>query len=61
MKAKYYTALMAAAFTLLVISVPVQASKSDARIESSARKSYIFKTYLKTTILRSSPKKAPSP
>ena len=47
MKAKYYTALMAAAFTLLVISVPVQASKSDARIESSARKSYIFKTYLK--------------
>ena len=47
MKAKYYAALMAAAFTLLVISVPVQASKTDARIESSARKSYIFKTYLK--------------
>jgi len=47
MKAKYYTAMMAAAFTLLVISVPVQASKTDARIESSARKSYIFKTYLK--------------
>ena len=36
MKAKYYAALMAAAFTLLVISAPVQASKTDARIESSA-------------------------
>lgn len=47
MKAKYYAALMAAAFTLLVISVPVQASKTDARIESSARKSYVFKTHLK--------------
>ncbi len=47
MKALYSAALMAAAFALLVISVPVYASKTDDRIESSARKSYIFKTYLK--------------
>jgi len=30
-----------------VTSVPVYASKTDDRIESSARKSYVFKTYLK--------------
>jgi hyperosmotically inducible protein len=47
MKAIYSAALMAAAFALLVISVPVYASKTDDRIESSARDSYIFKTYLK--------------
>jgi hyperosmotically inducible periplasmic protein len=47
MKAIYSAALMATAFALLVISVPVYASKTDDRIESSARKSYIFKTYLK--------------
>ena len=38
---------MAAAFALLVYSVPVNASKTDDRIESSAKKSYNFKTYLK--------------
>ena len=32
---------------LLVFSVPVQASKMDSRIESSAKQSYVFKTYLK--------------
>ena len=47
MKAIYSAALMAAAIALLVISVPVYASKTDDRIESSARKSYNFKTYLK--------------
>ena len=47
MKAIYSAALLAAAFALLVTSVPLHASKTDDRIESSARKSYIFKTYLK--------------
>jgi hyperosmotically inducible protein len=47
MKTIYSAALMAAAFALLVLSVPVYASKTDERIESSARKSFIFKTYLK--------------
>jgi len=44
-KAMYFVALMAVA--LLAISVPVQASKTDDRIEASAKESYVFKTYLK--------------
>jgi len=46
MKAMYRVALMMAAVALMVTSVPVRASEMDDRIESSARKSYIFKTYL---------------
>jgi len=38
---------MAAAFALLVIGAPVYASNTDDRIESSARKSHVFRTYLK--------------
>jgi osmotically-inducible protein OsmY len=37
---------MVAAVAMLAISVPVQASKMDSRIESSAKQSYVFKTYL---------------
>jgi len=47
MKAMYSVALMVAAVALLAISVPVHASKTDDRIESSAKKSYVFRTYLK--------------
>jgi osmotically-inducible protein OsmY len=47
MKAIYSISLMVAAVALLVTSVPVHASTMDDRIESSARKSYVFKTYLK--------------
>ena len=47
MKAMYSVALMMASVVLLVISVPVHASKMDDRIESSAMKSHVFKTYLK--------------
>jgi osmotically-inducible protein OsmY len=39
---------MAAAVALLAFSVPVHASKMDSRIESSAKQSYVFKTYLKS-------------
>ncbi len=46
MKAKYSMALMVAAVVLLVASVSVYASRMDDRIESSARQSYVFKTYL---------------
>lgn len=46
-KAMCSLALMVAAVILLVTSVPVHASKMDDGIESSARKSYVFKTYLK--------------
>ncbi len=47
MKAIYSISLMVAAVALLAISMPVHASKTDDRIESSAKKSYVFKTYLK--------------
>ncbi|MDO9579606.1 MAG: BON domain-containing protein, partial [Bacteroidales bacterium] len=39
--------MMVAAVALLALSMPVQASKMDNRIESSAKKSYVFKHYLK--------------
>jgi osmotically-inducible protein OsmY len=39
--------MIVAVVALLMSSVPVQASKMDDRIESSAKKSYVFKTYLK--------------
>lgn len=46
MKALYRVALMAAMAALLT-SLPALASDSDERIESSARNSYVFKTFLK--------------
>jgi osmotically-inducible protein OsmY len=39
-------ALMVAVVALLALSVPVQASEMDSRIELSAKQSYVFKTYL---------------
>ncbi len=39
--------LMITAFALLLTSAPLFASKVDDRIESSAKKSYVFKTILK--------------
>jgi len=47
MKAAYRVALMMAAVALLAASGPVDASEMDDRIESSARASYVFKTYLR--------------
>jgi hyperosmotically inducible protein len=47
MKAMCRVTLMMAAVALLAISVPVHASTMDDRIESTARDSYVFKTYLK--------------
>ena len=38
---------MFAVVALLMLSMPVQASKMDNSIESSAKKSYVFQTYLK--------------
>jgi len=46
-KAIYSVVLLVAAMALLAIGVPVHASKMDDRIESSARKSYVFMTFLK--------------
>jgi len=38
--------MVAATVTLLYTTLPLYASEMDDRIESSARKSYVFKTYL---------------
>ena len=46
MKAMVRVALMVGVVALLVISVPLGASEMGDRIESSARSSYIFSTYL---------------
>ncbi|MFA5180007.1 MAG: BON domain-containing protein [Syntrophales bacterium] len=40
--------ILFAAVALVALGTPVQASKMDGRIESSAKKSYVFKTYLKS-------------
>lgn len=47
MKAVYSISIMLAAMALLAFSVSVYASEMDSRIESAARQSYVFKTYLK--------------
>lgn len=49
MKALWHVVLMVVAVALLVTSGPVRAfaTETDDRIESSARKSHVFKTYLK--------------
>ncbi len=47
MKVIYSISLMVAAVAMLAISVPVHASKMDTRIETAAKQSYVFKTYLK--------------
>lgn len=39
--------LTAAAATLLAITLPANASNTDSKIESAARNSYVFKTWLK--------------
>jgi osmotically-inducible protein OsmY len=56
MKSNYPLALMIAASTLLVTSASVRASDTDDRIESSAKKSYVFKTYLKDDAIKTESK-----
>jgi hyperosmotically inducible protein len=48
MKAIYSLTLMIAAVALLTLTVPVHASKTDDRIQSTFRMSYVFQTYLKS-------------
>jgi osmotically-inducible protein OsmY len=47
MNAKFCKFFMVTAVTLLALGTPVLASTLDSRIESSAKESYVFKTYLK--------------
>jgi osmotically-inducible protein OsmY len=46
MKAIYSISIMVAAVAPLVLSVSVYAAQMDSRIETSARQSYVYKTYL---------------
>ena len=46
MKKIYSISLMVATVALLMLSLPVQASQMDDRIEATARNSYMFKEYL---------------
>lgn len=46
MKAIQTLAILVATAALLVFSAPVHAANMDSRIESSARQSFVFKTYL---------------
>jgi osmotically-inducible protein OsmY len=50
MKAKSSISIMMTAAALLALNVPVAhaSPQTDSRIESSAKQSYVFKTYLKT-------------
>jgi osmotically-inducible protein OsmY len=47
MKERYPLVLMAAAVVVFMTGAPLRASEIDDRIESSAKQSYVFKTYLK--------------
>ncbi|HVY70635.1 MAG TPA: BON domain-containing protein [Verrucomicrobiae bacterium] len=47
MKSASFLALLAVTSAWLATSVPARASETDDRIVSSAKKSYVFKTYLK--------------
>ena len=48
--------LAAVVSTLLITSAPVRAADTDSRIESSAAKSYVFKTYLKDDSIKTESK-----
>ena len=50
------TLILVAASALLLASAPLRASETDDRIESSAKKSYVFKTYLKDDAIKTESK-----
>src|ERR1043166_6260518 len=56
MKSIYSLALLSATGALLVTSTSLRASEMDDRIESSAKKSYVFKTYLKDDSIKNESK-----
>jgi osmotically-inducible protein OsmY len=56
MKSTCSLALLAATGALLVAGTPLRASDTDSRIESSAAKSYVFKTYLKDDSIKTESK-----
>jgi osmotically-inducible protein OsmY len=56
MKSMFPLTLAALVSTMLITSAPVRAADTDSRIESSAAKSYVFKTYLKDDSIKTESK-----
>jgi hyperosmotically inducible periplasmic protein len=56
MKSNYTLALMASAGILFVTACTLSASETDDRIESSAKNSYVFKTYLQNDSIKTESK-----
>ncbi len=56
MKFNYQRILTVAVMALLSASTPLRASEMDDRIESSAKESYVFKTYLKEDAVKATSK-----
>ncbi|MGA2247345.1 MAG: BON domain-containing protein [Verrucomicrobiota bacterium] len=56
MKSMFPGTLAAVVITMLITSSPVRAADTDSRIESSAAKSYVFKTYLKEDSIKTESK-----
>lgn len=56
MKSSCSLALLAATSVLLVTGAPLRASETDDRIESAAKKSHVFKTYLKDDAIKTESK-----
>jgi hyperosmotically inducible protein len=56
MKSMFPLTLAAAVSTLLISSSSLRAADTDSRIESSAAKSYVFKTYLKDDSIKTDSK-----
>ena len=56
MKSTYTLALAIVTSTLLISNTSLRASETDDRIESSAKKSYVFKTYLKDDSIKTDSK-----
>jgi hyperosmotically inducible protein len=48
MKTLHFVTITAAVIALMAFSLPALASKTDSRIESTAKQSYVFKTYLQS-------------
>ena len=56
MRVRYSLALVVAVVALVGSSTPVRASETDERIESSFKKTYVYKTYLKDEHIKISSK-----
>ena len=56
MKAMFPLTLAVVASTMFITSAPLRAASTDDRIESSAAKSYVFKTYLKDDSIKTEAK-----